>query len=88
MFKLTSIKNNFKIRNILQIVSFKSYFQMEIATDSLDQKKFTGSHIIWVDLEMTGLNIEKDAIIEIACLITDQNLNIVAEGKKVEINLT
>lgn len=35
--------------------------------------------MIWVDLEMTGLDVEKDQIIEMACLITDANLNIVAE---------
>lgn len=38
-------------------------------------------HIVWVDLEMTGLDIEKDRIIEMACIITDKDLNIVAEGK-------
>ncbi|MEY4590783.1 MAG: hypothetical protein RL497_2859 [Pseudomonadota bacterium] len=38
------------------------------------------SHLIWIDLEMTGLNPERDVIIEIATLITDKNLNILAEG--------
>src|SRR5580704_13170128 len=37
-------------------------------------------HLIWIDLEMTGLNPEKDRIIEIATVVTDSNLNIVAEG--------
>ena len=38
------------------------------------------SNIVWVDLEMTGLEIEKgDVIIEIACLVTDANLNILGE---------
>ncbi|XP_037543552.1 small fragment nuclease [Nematolebias whitei] len=36
--------------------------------------------MVWVDLEMTGLDIEKDQIIEMACIITDCDLNIVAEG--------
>nr|XP_020504581.1 oligoribonuclease, mitochondrial isoform X1 [Labrus bergylta] len=36
--------------------------------------------IVWVDLEMTGLDIEKDQIIEMACIITDSELKIVAEG--------
>ncbi|PNJ75881.1 REXO2 isoform 13, partial [Pongo abelii] len=35
--------------------------------------------MVWVDLEMTGLDIEKDQIIEMACLITDSDLNILAE---------
>ena len=42
--------------------------------------------IVWVDLEMTGLDIDKDEIIEMACLITDGDLNIVAEvGFSVQI---
>jgi len=38
------------------------------------------SHLIWIDLEMTGLNPDKDHIIEIATVVTDAQLNIVAEG--------
>lgn len=36
--------------------------------------------MVWVDLEMTGLDIEKDQIIEMACIITDSDLNVLAEG--------
>ncbi|KAF7655721.1 hypothetical protein LDENG_00052010 [Lucifuga dentata] len=42
--------------------------------------------MVWVDLEMTGLDIEKDEIIEMACIITDSELNIVAEGPNLIIN--
>lgn len=38
------------------------------------------NNLIWIDLEMTGLNPEKDRIIEIATVVTDSDLNIVAEG--------
>lgn len=37
-------------------------------------------NLIWIDLEMTGLNPERDLIIEIATVVTDANLNILAEG--------
>lgn len=37
-------------------------------------------HLIWLDLEMTGLNPEHDRILEIATVITDKHLEIVAEG--------
>jgi len=36
--------------------------------------------LIWIDLEMTGLNPESDLIIEIATIVTNSNLEVVAEG--------
>ncbi len=38
------------------------------------------NNLIWIDLEMTGLNPEKDRIIEIATVVTDAHLEIIAEG--------
>jgi oligoribonuclease len=40
----------------------------------------TGARLIWVDLEMTGLDPEAHAIVEIASIITDGDLATVAEG--------
>ncbi len=40
-------------------------------------------NLIWIDLEMTGLDPSKDRIIEIATLITDNNLNILSEGPNI-----
>ncbi len=37
-------------------------------------------NLAWLDLEMTGLNPEKDVIVEIASIVTDKDLNILAEG--------
>ena len=37
-------------------------------------------NLIWIDLEMTGLDTVQDQIIEIATIVTDKNLNILAEG--------
>jgi len=45
--------------------------------------EFTNSdknRLIWIDLEMTGLDVQKDTILEIACIVTEGNLEIVAEG--------
>ena len=44
------------------------------------------TNLIWIDLEMTGLVPEKDIIIEIATVVTDANLNVLAEGPSVAIH--
>ncbi len=41
---------------------------------------FSDQNLIWIDLEMTGLNPEQHKIIEIATIVTDKELNILAEG--------
>jgi oligoribonuclease len=37
---------------------------------------------VWIDLEMTGLNVYEDKIIEAAVIITDKNLNIIAQMRQ------
>lgn len=41
--------------------------------------------LVWIDCEMTGLDIERDALIEVACLVTDAELNQLDEGVDVII---
>ncbi|WED21609.1 oligoribonuclease [Vibrio sp. JC009] len=41
---------------------------------------FSDQNLIWIDLEMTGLDPEQHKIIEIATIVTDSELNILAEG--------
>src|ERR1700761_2771918 len=36
--------------------------------------------LVWIDCEMTGLDVERDALIEIACLVTDADLNLLDDG--------
>lgn len=43
-------------------------------------------NLIWLDLEMTGLSIEDERIIEIATLVTDSHLNVLAEGPVLAIH--
>ncbi len=45
----------------------------------------TSDRLIWIDLEMTGLNPEENVIIEIATIVTDSDLNIIAEGPNIAI---
>jgi oligoribonuclease len=41
--------------------------------------------LVWIDCEMTGLDIERDALVEIACVVTDAELNLLDEGVDVVI---
>ena len=43
--------------------------------------------MVWIDLEMTGLDLENESIIEIATIITDAELNIIAEGPNLAIQV-
>ena len=45
-------------------------------------------NLIWIDLEMTGLSPVSDRILEIATLVTDPDLNIIAEGPNLAIKQT
>jgi len=42
-------------------------------------------NLVWIDLEMTGLSPERDRIIEIATVVTDKDLNILAEGPVIAV---
>ena len=42
--------------------------------------------LIWVDLEMTGLDPDRDVVIEIATIVTDAHLNVIAEGPVLAIH--
>ncbi|MBS0458062.1 MAG: oligoribonuclease [Proteobacteria bacterium] len=44
-------------------------------------------HLIWIDLEMTGLDPDTDTIIEIATLVTDKELNLLAEGPELAVHV-
>ena len=46
----------------------------------------SNQNLVWIDLEMTGLNPDTDVILEIATIITDSQLNILAEGPTLVIH--
>lgn len=51
-----------------------------------DMSARNNGNLIWIDLEMTGLNPDTDRVIEIATIVTDAHLNIIAEGPAIAIH--
>jgi oligoribonuclease len=47
--------------------------------------KHTEPNLVWIDLEMSGLDPEKSVILEIATIVTDKDLRILAEGPNIAI---
>ena len=76
---------NFYLVLMIQKLLVKNLFAHYSKFVCLQKSKMSNlinkNNIVWVDLEMTGLNIDKDQIIEMACLITDDQLNIIAESQ-------
>ncbi|KAI8470911.1 MAG: ribonuclease H-like domain-containing protein [Monoraphidium minutum] len=56
------------------------------AKEAAAKRKRLPSPLVWIDLEMTGLDLDKDTIIEIACLVTDGDLKTVVEGPSLVIH--
>jgi oligoribonuclease len=48
----------------------------------------SNEHIVWIDCEMTGLDLTHDALIEVAVLVTDSELNVLGDGVDVVIKPT
>ncbi|KAJ2950944.1 hypothetical protein O0L34_g5316 [Tuta absoluta] len=71
------------MRSIIRQASNSSCYMSNMDTLTV---KGAAKRIVWVDLEMTGLDIEKDHIMEIACLVTDADLNVVAKVPSIIIH--
>jgi len=47
---------------------------------------YVNDHLVWVDCEMTGLDVDRDVLIEVAVLVTDSELNVLGTGVDVVIH--
>ncbi|WP_290789146.1 oligoribonuclease [Halomonas sp.] len=55
---------------------------MSKSNESRDPRK---NRLVWIDLEMTGLDPNRERIIEVATLVTDADLNVIAEGPMIAV---
>ncbi|XXG48789.1 hypothetical protein AAC387_Pa02g3141 [Persea americana] len=71
--------------------------KIRVSTNDINEKQSLSSSsgecklslpLVWIDLEMTGLDVEVDRILEIACVITDGRLNKLVEGPDLVIHQT
>jgi oligoribonuclease len=53
---------------------------IELDASAVQQVRPNEFNLVWIDMEMTGLDPDADRIIEVAAVVTDSNLNILAEG--------
>lgn len=59
-----------------------------MVVDMSDSTPAKNNRLVWVDLEMTGLDLERHVIVEVAALVTDADLNIVGEGVDLVVHAT
>ncbi|XP_065635473.1 oligoribonuclease isoform X2 [Quercus suber] len=80
----TQVKSEKKVNSLDEKLPQKNGKQSEetLAIPSVDYKL----PLVWIDLEMTGLNVEVDRILEIACIITDGHLTKTLEGPDLVIH--
>ncbi|XP_028133136.2 oligoribonuclease, mitochondrial isoform X2 [Diabrotica virgifera virgifera] len=69
-----------------QLVRYSKRFHSAMVNITPPMLDLEVNRIVWVDMEMTGLNVDQDKIMEIACLVTDADLNIIAEGPDIIIH--
>lgn len=59
---------------------------IKMFTSAAKSLAYSQHNMVWIDLEMTGLDVEKDRIIEIACIVTNKNLDVMERGPNVVIH--
>jgi len=50
------------------------------AASPLRHERFSETNLVWIDMEMSGLNPDSDRVLEIAAVVTDAELEVIAEG--------
>ncbi|XP_076667803.1 putative oligoribonuclease isoform X1 [Andrena cerasifolii] len=72
-------------KNCLQLIIPRNS-QKASATAINMEKKNWSNHIVWLDMEMTGLDVHTSHILEVACVVTDNDLKIVSDDLNVIVH--
>jgi oligoribonuclease len=56
------------------------------ATASSSGRPIDDDRLVWVDLELTGLEVDRDVIVEIACIVTDSSLAVLDDGVQLVVH--
>ena len=70
---------------------YPPYYKRSLTTkatiSSVESSRMTLQQpLVWIDLETTGLHVEKDCILEVACIVTDGSLQTIHEGENLVIH--
>lgn len=79
----TSVSGSGSVPNKRKTAKNKS---CETVVPPCSKAEYLDKAIVWIDLEMTGLDVESHTILEIACLVSDGKLNKVVEGPSLVIH--
>ncbi|XP_076653203.1 putative oligoribonuclease isoform X1 [Halictus rubicundus] len=67
-------------------LTLPSYFQKANVSTLNAVNNDSKNHIVWIDMEMTGLDVETSHIMEVACIVTDKNLNVIGNELNIVIH--
>ena len=60
--------------------------KQKLNSNNDDSNLLDSNNLVWIDCEMTGLDFTKQKICEIACIVTDKDLNIIKDGPSIVIH--
>ncbi|XP_029037895.1 oligoribonuclease-like isoform X1 [Osmia bicornis bicornis] len=70
-------------KNCFQLLPSRCFQNSNINVPNM---KTNNDHICWLDMEMTGLDVHTDHVLEVACLITDKNLKVISTDLNIVIH--
>ncbi|XP_076751139.1 putative oligoribonuclease [Xylocopa sonorina] len=83
------IRYSVRSKNYLQLILSRYFHKATspaLCTDTNTENNNLNNRIVWLDMEMSGLDVNTSQILEIACLITDRNLKVVCNELNIVVH--